>query len=401
MNNNIKKKILLIVTGGIASYKTLDLIRRLQEKKVECECILTENAKKFVKPLAFESLLGKKIYTNLFTLDDEKKMLHINLSSDCDAVAVVPCTANFLAKIANGNADDLATNVLMAYPGKKIIAPAMNTNMWKNLAVKKNIRILNEMKIQILQPDYGKLACGTVGKGKLMDVDKIANNLFGFLFLERKLFNKKVVVTTGPSIEKIDPVRFISNHSSGLQGIEIAKYLHLLGANVTLICGPTKLELPSDFSVKRVQSAENFLQASLDSLPCDIFISVAAITDWKPKRIYNNKIKKRKESFELPLVETPDILQTISKHSHRPELVIGFSAETENLTKNSRAKFLKKGCDMLVANVVGNGKGFGNQKNKVFFIDKKLNQKWPSLDKKDIAKKLSKKIVSFFKMNKL
>ena len=400
MNNDNNKKILLIVTGGIASYKTLDLIRRLQEKKIECECILTENAKKFVKPLAFESLLGKKIYTNLFSLDDEKKMLHINLSSDCDAIAVVPCTANFLAKIANGNADDLATNVLMAYPGKKFIAPAMNTNMWKNLAVKKNVRILNEMRIQVLQPDSGKLACGTIGKGKLMDVDKIAHTLFGFLSTEKKLLNKKVVVTTGPSVEKIDPIRFISNHSSGLQGIEIAKYLNLLGADVTLISGPTRFELPLNLSVKRVQSARDFLKASLDSLPCDIFISVAAITDWECKKTSNNKIKK-KEGFQLQLIQTPDILQTISKHTHRPELVIGFSAETENLTKNSKEKFLRKGCDMLIANVVGDGKGFGEGKNKVYFIDKKMNQEWPCLNKRDIAKKLSKKIVSFFKMNKL
>ena len=401
MNYNIKKKVLIIVTGGIACYKTLDLIRRLQEKKIECECILTENAKKFVKPLAFESLLGKKIYTNLFSLDDEKKMLHINLSSDCDAIAVVPCTANFLAKIANGNADDLATNVLMAYPGKKIVAPAMNTNMWKNLAVKKNVKILNEMRIQVLQPDSGKLACGTIGKGKLMDIDKIANILFGFLSVERKLFNKKVVVTTGPSVEKIDPIRFISNHSSGLQGIEIAKYLYLLGADVTLISGPTKLDLPINLSVKRVQSAGDFLKASLDSLPCDIFISVAAITDWECKKISNNKIKKKAGSFQLQLIQTPDILQTISKHVHRPELVIGFSAETENLKKNSHQKFLRKGCDMLIANVVADNKGFGDKKNKVYFIDKKINQEWPSLSKRDIAKKLSKKIVSFFKMNKL
>ncbi len=401
MNKVSTKKILIIVTGGIASYKALDLIRKLQEENVDCECILTENAKKFVQPLAFESLLGKKIYTNLFTLDNEKKMLHINISSDCDAIAIVPCTANFLAKIANGNADDLATNVLMAYSGKKIIAPAMNTNMWNNLAVKKNIEVLNKMQVLVLQPDSGRLACGTIGKGKLMDVEKIANNILNSISEEKKLFNKKVVITAGPSVEKIDPIRFISNRSSGLQGIEIAKFLNELGANVTLICGPTPLKLPSNLNVIKVESARDFLKESLDSLPCDIFISVAAITDWECQDPSNNKIKKKENNFQLQLKQTPDILQIISQHEVRPKLVIGFSAETQNLRENSQFKFLKKKCDMIVANLVGDTKGFGDKKNKVFFMDKKIKQEWPNLEKRKIAIKLSKKIVSFFKRNKL
>ena len=401
MNKVSTKKILIIVTGGIASYKALDLIRKLQDENVDCECILTENAKKFVQPLAFESLLGKKIYTNLFTLDNEKKMLHINISSDCDAIAIVPCTANFLAKIANGNADDLATNVLMAYSGKKIIAPAMNTNMWNNLAVKKNIEVLNKMQILVLQPNSGRLACGTIGKGKLMDVEKIANNILNSISEEKKLLNKKVVITAGPSVEKIDPIRFISNRSSGLQGIEIAKFLDELGANVTLICGPTPLKLPSNLNLKKVESARDFLKESLDCLPCDIFISVAAITDWECQDTSNNKIKKKENNFQLRLKQTPDILQIISQHEVRPKLVVGFSAETQNLRENSHIKFLKKKCDMIVANLVSDTKGFGDKKNKVFFIDKKVKQEWPNLEKRKIAIKLSKKIVSFFKRNKL
>ena len=287
------KKILLIVTGGIASYKALDLIRRLQEKDVEIDCILTESAKKFINLITFESLLGKKVHSNLFTLSQEKEMNHIHLATNFDAIIVIPCTANFLAKMANGIADDLSSNVLLASNKIKIVAPAMNSNMWNNNAVKENLRSLNKMNIQILSPKKGRLACGTVGGGKLMDVDDIVDKVNN-IFSPKELDGIKIIVTAGPSIEKIDPVRYISNFSSGIQGYEVAKSLQYSGANVVLISGKTNIDKPKNIKVVDVINAQDFYSKSLSNFPCDVFISTAAISDWKIKKEYSNKIKKKK-----------------------------------------------------------------------------------------------------------
>ncbi len=403
MSDLENKKILLIITGGIACYKSLDLIRRLQEKKVKIECILTDSAKEFVKPLAFESLIGKKIHSNLFSLDEEKKMSHINLSSECEAIIVVPCTANFLGKIANGVADDLATNVLMAAPNiKKIIAPAMNTSMWENLAVKKNLNTLKKMGVYILKPQTGKLACGSIGKGKLMEITDIVQEIDQILTLENKLSNIKAVVTSGPSIERIDPVRYISNFSSGLQGIEIAKNLANIGANTVLISGPSTINIPKNIKVVKVESGKEFLDATLLELPCDIFVSTAAISDWRVKKINKDKIKKNNlDELKINFVKNYDILKTVSNHKSRPKLVIGFSAETKNLIQNSKKKLLQKKCDWLFANKVSNNEGFQKEFNKVYFMGQNFLDEWPKMKKEKIAKKLVKKIVSFVKNNKL
>jgi len=402
MNKLRGKKILLIITGGIACYKSLDLIRRLQDQKIEIECILTESAKEFVKPLAFESLTGKKIHSNLFSLDQEKKMTHINLTKDCQAILVIPCTANFLGKIANGVADDLASNVLMASNVKKIVAPAMNSNMWSNLAVKKNIKTLQNMDVTVLKPQSGKLACGTKGTGKLMEIDEIVSNINMILSLDYKLRNYKALVTCGPSIEKIDPVRFLSNFSSGLQGIEIAKSLANFGANTTLICGPTNLEIPNSIKLIKVESGKDFLNSTLSELPCDIFISVAAISDWRFKKISENKIKKNsKNELKLTLTKNYDVLRSVCNNKNRPKLVVGFSAETEKIIENSKKKLQEKKCDWLLANKVSENKGFKSKTNKVFFINANNVIPWPKMGKDKVAKKLSKKIVSFFKNNKL
>ncbi len=396
------KKILLIITGGIACYKSLDLIRRLQDKKMEIECILTESAKEFVKPLAFESLIGKKTHSNLFSLDQEKKMTHINLAKDCHAILVIPCTANFLGKIANGVADDLASNVLMASNLKKIVAPAMNSNMWKNLAVKKNIRTLQNMGVTVLKPQSGKLACGTQGAGKLMEIEEIVNKVILSLSLENTLSDFKAVVTCGPSIEKIDPVRFLSNFSSGLQGIEIAKSLANFGADTTLICGPVNSEIPKNIKVIKVESGKDFLTSTLSKLPCDIFISVAAISDWRLKKISEDKIKKTsKNDLTLTFTKNFDVLQSVCNNKNRPKLVIGFSAETKNIIENSKIKLQEKKCDWLIANKVSEKEGFKSKTNKVFFINKNNESAWPKMGNDKVAKKLSKKIVSFFKNNKL
>ena len=286
--NFLKKKILLIVTGGIASYKSLDLIRRLQDNDVTIECILTKNAEKFVNILSFESLLGKKTHSNLFSLDEENNMSHIKLANSCDAILVAPCTANFLSKMVSGSADDLATNVLLASDKVKIIAPAMNTVMWSNKIVKKNIKDLKKLGVYIFSPQSGKLACGTKGSGKLMEVNEIINEL-NIIFSPKILDGIKVIVTAGPSIEKIDPVRFISNFSSGLQGYEIAKSLANHGAKTLLISGPTNLEADKNIELIDVESGEEFLSKSIENLPCDVFISVAAISDWRVKKIQKKK----------------------------------------------------------------------------------------------------------------
>ncbi len=401
MTNLKNKKILLIVTGGIASYKSLDLIRRLQENGACVECILTDNAKKFVNEITFESLLGKKIHSNLFSLTEEKEMSHIKLANIVDLILIVPCTANFLAKMANGIADDLASNILLASDKTKIVAPAMNPNMWINRAVKKNINSLKKMGIRILFPEKGKMACGTIGAGKLMNIDEITENLDS-IFSPKILSKIKVIVSAGPSQEQIDPVRFLSNYSSGKQGYEIAKNLASLGAETILITGKTNLEKPNNVIVMNASSGENFYSQILLNFPCDVFISAAAISDWKVKKLSKKKIKKDKNTeFSIKFARNIDVLKEISHHQRRPKLIIGFSAETSDLIKNSRSKLKSKGCDWIIANSVKDGEVFGSAYNKISFISHNKTEDWPKMKKSDVAKKISKKIVNFFKKNKL
>ena len=395
MNFLKKKKILLVVTGGIASYKSLDLIRRLQEMDVDIECILTKNVEKFVNILSFESLLGKKTHSNLFSLDEENNMSHIKLAKNCDAILIAPCTANFLSKMANGSADDLATNVLLASNKLKIVAPAMNTLMWTNKIVKKNLTSLKKLDVHVLSPQSGKLACGTKGSGKLMEVSEIVEEL-NFIFSPKILNGLKTIVTAGPSLEKIDPVRFISNFSTGRQGYEIANSLAAFGAKTILISGPTNIEAAKNVEVIEVMSGKEFLQHSIDNLPCDIFISVAAISDWRIKKTQKNKIKKN-NIRDIEFILNDDVLKNISSHKKKPKLVIGFSAETKNLLKNTKKKLIEKGCDWILANEVTDDNAFLSDKNKIYFFDQKKVHEWPKMRKRMVALKLTKKIVSFFK----
>ena len=395
MNFLKKKKILLIVTGGIASYKSLDLIRRLQEMDVDIECILTKNVEKFVNILSFESLLGKKTHSNLFSLDEENNMSHIKLAKNCDAILIAPCTANFLSKMANGSADDLATNVLLASNKLKIVAPAMNTLMWTNKIVKKNLTGLKKLDVHVLSPQTGKLACGTKGSGKLMEISEIVDEL-NFIFSPKILNGLKAVVTAGPSLEKIDPIRFISNFSTGRQGYEIADSLAAFGAKTILISGPTNIEAAKNVEVIEVMSGKEFLQHSIDNLPCDIFISVAAISDWRIKKTQKNKIKKNNIS-DIEFILNDDVLKNISSHKRKPRLVIGFSAETNNLLKNTKKKLIEKGCDWILANEVTDDNAFSSDKNKIYFFDQKKVYEWSKMRKRMVALKLTKKIVSFFK----
>ena len=397
MNNFLKnRKILLIVTGGIACYRSLDLIRKLQELGSTVECILTKSSLEFVNQITFESLLGKKVHSNLFSLSEEKKMSHIYLANEMDIILVVPCTANFLSKIANGIADDLALNVLLASNKNKVIAPAMNTNMWENPIVKQNLKKLSKIKFKILHPKSGKLACGMKGSGKLMDIDKILDSI-NLIFSPKLLSGLKVIITAGPSVERIDPVRFISNYSTGFQGYEIANNLSDYGADTFLISGPTKLEKPKNLKIINVESCQEFYSQVESRLPCDIFISVAAISDWKIRKYSNNKIKNKLNKLKLEFTRNDDILGKVSIHPHRPKLVIGFSAETQDLITNSKKKLNQKKCDWIIANKVSEKMGFGDVKNKIAFIEKNNLENWPSMNKRQIAKKITKKIVNFFK----
>ena len=394
------KKILLIITGGIASYKALDLIRRLQENNVIIECILTENAKKFINLITFESLLGKKVHSNLFSLSEEKEMNHIKLATTVDAILVIPCTANFIAKMANGIADDLSSNILLASNKIKIIAPAMNSNMWNNTAVKKNLKFLSRINVKVFSPEKGRMACGSVGSGKLMEVNDILENL-NDIFSPKELSGLKVLVSSGASQERIDPVRYLSNFSSGIQGYEIAKSLQYSGAKVILITGKTNLEKPKNIKVISASNADDFYKKSISNLPCDVFISAAAISDWKPKEKFTEKIKKKGKEISIIFEQNIDILEKISKHKKRPRLVIGFSAETSKLITNSKKKLHKKNCDWIIANNVKQGEVFGSSKNKVSLITKNSIENWPEMKKSQVAKKITKKIVNFFKKNKL
>ena len=398
MTNFLKnKKILLIITGGIACYKSLDVIRRLQDKGADINCILTDSAKEFVNTITFESLLGKKIFSNLFTLSQEKEMNHIKLANEMDVIFVVPCTANFIAKMANGIADDLATNILIASKTVKIIAPAMNSNMWTNKAVKINLSKLKKMNVKIFSPNKGRLACGSKGAGKLMEIPEIIENL-NDIFHPKELSKLKVLVTAGASVEKIDPVRFISNYSSGIQGYEVAKALSLFGASTTLVSGHNCLEKPRNIKVIEASSALDFYQKIIKEMPFDIFISAAAISDWKIKQFSSEKIKKNQsDTLNITLYKNLDILKNISNHKFRPKLIIGFSAETSNLMKNSIQKFKSKNCDWMIANNVANGEVFGSSYNKVSLITNSTVEHWPKLKKSEIARKITKKIVNYFK----
>ena len=392
-----KKKVLIIVTGGIASYKAIDLIRSLMKLGCDVDCILTKSVSQFVAPITFSSLLGKNVFTDLFKLNDSSQMSHINLVNKASLVVVIPATANFIGKIANGIADDLASTTILASRCPLFVAPAMNTGMYENKAVKSNLKILRKRDIKILEPKYGKLACGQTGKGKLMDIDLISENIVQFFNRSNLLKGKKAVVTSGPSQEKIDPVRYISNFSSGTQGYEIAKALRNAGARTTLISGPTKLDQPLNMKFKKAETGRDFLNHSLSELPADIYISVAAIADWKIEDVRKQKIKKNNQSnISVKFAKNTDVLYEVSRNNMRPNLVIGFAAETENLIENAKKKLLNKKCDWIIANVVSDKKGFNKVNNKVTIVKEKKIKEWPSLSKSNIAEKLVLEISEYF-----
>ena len=394
-----KRKILLIVTGGIASYKALELLRILVNDHYELNCVLTKNVEEFVTKLSFDSLLGKESFINLFSVTENNEMSHIKLANSSDLILVVPATANFIGKIAHGIADDLASTIILATKSPIIIAPGMNVGMWENSALKDNIKILKKRGMKIMEPNTGKLACGQIGKGKLVEINDIMSLVKDFFTKDSTLTGKKAIVTTGPSIEMLDPVRFLSNLSSGKQGSDIAKALSEFGAETTLISGPTNLDPPNGVKFERVKTGQDFLDVSISNLPADIFISVAAICDWKAKTIESNKIKKAIRSSNFFFEKNVDVLKEVSKSNLRPELVIGFAAETQNLSKNSVNKLKEKRCDWIFGNIVSEKSGFNQSKNKVLFVRNNKIIQWPVLKKEEIAKKIAIEISKYFDSN--
>lgn len=397
------KKLLLIIGGGIAAYKCLDLIRRLRERGVEIQAILTKGGAEFVTPLSVSSLIEDKVYQELFSLTDEAEMGHIRLSRENDLILVAPATADLMAKMATGIADNLATTTLLAANKQVMIAPTMNSQMWGNPATQHNLSVLKERGILVVPPADGDLACGEVGTGRLAEADDIVTHVETFFLSDRDypLKGKKVTVTAGPTHEAIDPVRYIANHSSGKQGYAIAKALQQSGANVTLVSGPTNLKAPNGVNRINVTSAREMMSTVENSLPSDAVICVAAVADWYIDNPTSQKIKKQNgEVPTLSFSENPDILKTVSSHpSHRPELVIGFAAETQNVTDYAQIKLDKKGCDWIVANDIS-GDVMGGDNNQVHLITSDGTEPWVLMSKTAVANELVKKIEAYFKEHK-
>ncbi|MBP02938.1 MAG: bifunctional phosphopantothenoylcysteine decarboxylase/phosphopantothenate--cysteine ligase CoaBC [Rhodospirillaceae bacterium] len=398
-----KLRVLLVISGGIAATKTPDLIRRLIEMNCRVQCVLTESGKQFVTPMSLAALSKNKVYEKLFSLNDENEMGHINLTRSSDVVLVAPATANIIAKIANGFADDLATTTILASNKPLFVVPSMNVEMWEHQATQDNIRRLHERGGKLIGPENGLLACGETGYGRMASIDLITKTLLDHRpknSADLKLKGYSVLVTSGPTQEPLDPVRFIGNHSSGKQGYAIANALLNQGAKVILISGPTSEIPPSGAQLIRITTAEEMLLAVKDTLPVDIAICVAAVADWKPKIIQNSKMKKTaKNTLNITLERNPDILLYLSTHdSKRPKLVIGFAAETDDILENSQRKLENKHCDWIVANDVSSG--FGGDNNTVYLFTGSETEEWPRLSKTEVGTKLALKISNFLPQNK-
>lgn len=384
------KKILLIIGGGIAAFKCHDLIRKLRDKGAHVTPVLTEAGKEFVTPLSISVLSSSKVYTELFDFDDEIQMGHIELSRASDVVLVVPATANLLAKMAGGMADDLATTLLLATDKKVFVAPAMNVKMWEHSATKRNIGILEQDDIQFIGPSEGEMACGEYGFGRMAEPEQILSEL-AQQFNSQKLSGCHFIVTAGPTYESIDPVRFIGNHSSGKQGIAITEALLAQGAKVTLITGPVNIQPPAGALVKNIVSGAEMFESVKSSLPADGLVMAAAVGDWRAENIKKEKIKKHNtQTLDLSLIRNADILLHISKQKKdRPKLIIGFAAETNDLIENASKKLEEKGCDWIVANDIRPETGImGGTENAVTLISRNGSENWPRMSKNKVAQRL-------------
>jgi phosphopantothenoylcysteine decarboxylase / phosphopantothenate---cysteine ligase len=390
----MSKRILLIIGGGIAAYKSLELIRRLKETGTGVRVVMTDAAQRFVTPLAAGALVGERVFTDLFDQAQEFDVGHIRLARECDLIIVAPATADLMAKAAHGLANDLASAVLLATDKPVLMAPAMNPHMWAHAATQRNFATLQADGLRFIGPMEGEMAeRGERGIGRMAEPEAIRDAVLALLS-DGPLKGKKILVTAGPTIEPIDPVRFLSNRSSGKQGYAIAAALAELGAKVRLVSGPTALADPPGVKVVRVESALEMLGACEAALPVDAAVCVAAVADWRPERCADAKIKKDKTRAPpaIELEENPDILATLSKPGKkRPKLVIGFAAETDHVEAHARAKIAKKGCDWIVANDVS-GDVMGGAENEVLLITKTGAEAWPRMAKEAVARKLANAI---------
>jgi phosphopantothenoylcysteine decarboxylase / phosphopantothenate---cysteine ligase len=396
----MKKHILLIISGGIAAYKSLELIRRLREQAMDVTCILTKGGSQFVTPLSLAALSEKPVFEELFSLKDETEMGHIQLSRAAELIVVCPASADILAKMAGGLADDLASTVLLATDKPVMVVPAMNVRMWNHKSTQRNIAQLKHDGIIFAGPVEGAMACGEFGPGRLLEVPDIVAAIQAH-FGGGALKGKHILITAGPTHEPIDPVRYIANRSSGKQGFAIAAAAARAGAKVTLISGPVSLDTPTGVTRINVETAQQMLAASKAALPADVAICVAAVADWRTE-VAAEKIKKTAKGLPtLKFIENPDILATLSQlpKSKRPKLVIGFAAETNTVTDHAAAKRQRKGCDWIVANDVSQsseipGGVMGSDENSVMLMDGKSTTSWPRQSKMQIAEKLIERIIA-------
>ena len=395
MNYFENKKILLIICGGISAYKSLELIRLFKKNGARVKTILTKNAKEFVTPLSVSSLSQEKVYDDIFSAENEAEMDHISLSRWADAVLVAPITANTISKVASGNAEDLASTVLLASNKQIFLAPAMNVRMWEHPSTKENILKLKSFGYKIIGPEIGDMACGEYGEGKMTEPNEIVNTLKNYFSNLDKNKKLKALVTAGPTNEYIDPVRFITNKSSGKQGYEIAKCLRDNGFDTTLISGKTSIKPLDGVNFVSVETAEEMFKESLNNLPTDVAIFSAAVSDFKVKNYKSKKIKKNEE-FNLELEKNIDILNHISNHnSLRPKITIGFAAETNNLSTNAKEKLNEKNCDWVIANDVSDQTiGFGSDFNKIsIFYKDKPEENFEKMCKSLVAEEIVKRII--------
>ena len=398
-----RKKILFILSGSISAYKTLDLLKNLVKKNFEVETILTKSGSEFVSPLSISSITKRKIYQNMFS---KKKIVnhmeHIQLSRNSDLIVVCPASANIIAKLANGFADDLASTTLAASNKKIFLVPSMNKKMWTNPANQENVKKLKERKINIIGPTEGNLACGEIGIGRMTNIKKIEKEIENFFKIKKIIKDKKILITAGPTFEPIDPIRYIGNFSSGKQGYEIAKAATLYGAKTILITGPTLESAPDIDILVKIQTAQDMLKQTINFCKkfklIDVAICTAAVSDWKINQS-KRKYKKNENIFKkIKFKKNADILESISNlKNFRPKIVCGFSAETNNLILNSRKKLLEKNCDLIFANKISSKfNPMGNQKNQISLIGKNREENWKKMTKGEVGEKIIKEISTYF-----
>ena len=396
MKNLMNKKILYIICGGISAYKSLETIRLFKKNGAEIKTILTNSAKEFITPLSVASLSQGKVYSDLFSVENETEMDHIALSRWADVILIAPATANTISKLAQGTTDDLASTVILASNKEIYLAPAMNVRMWEHQSTKQNLKKLINYGYKLIGPEIGEMACGEYGEGKMSEPDKISNEINNYFLNLKKNKKLKALVTAGPTNEYIDPVRFITNKSSGKQGYEIAKSLSKKGFDTTLILGPTNLKIDSDVKLIEVETADEMLLETQKNLPANVAVLSAAVADFKINKKYKYKIKKQ-DSLNLNLEKNVDILSYVSNHnSMRPELVIGFAAETDNVENNAETKLNNKNCDWIIANDVSNKKiGFNSDFNEVtIHYSDKNKEKLAYKKKSEISDEIVDRIIN-------